>query len=65
MTLMTDCHSAPPAHPTAIAERSAEVAVPTGLPTFVEPRLCFVEPVLTPRGDLRQVTAGFFGPFSP
>ena len=32
---------------------------------FEEPKLTFVEPKLTPRGDLRDVTAGGFGPFSP
>jgi hypothetical protein len=32
---------------------------------FEEPRLAFVEPKLTPRGDLREVTAGFVGSFSP
>lgn len=34
-------------------------------PPFEEPKLEFIEPKLTPRGDLRNVTAGFFGPFSP
>lgn len=34
-------------------------------PAFEEPRLGFVEPKLTPRGDLREVTAGAFGGFSP
>jgi hypothetical protein len=33
-------------------------------PPFEEPRLAFIEPKLTPRGDLREVT-GFFGGFSP
>jgi hypothetical protein len=33
-------------------------------PAFEEPKLTFVEPQLTPRGDLREVT-GFFGGFSP
>jgi hypothetical protein len=32
---------------------------------FEEPKLAFVEPKLTPRGDLREVTAGQFGGFSP
>lgn len=31
---------------------------------FEEPKLAFIEPKLTPRGDLREVT-GFFGGFSP
>ena len=34
-------------------------------PAFEEPKLTFVEPKLTPRGDLREVTAQFLGPFSP
>lgn len=33
-------------------------------PPFEEPKLAFIEPKLTPRGDLREVT-GFFGGFSP
>jgi hypothetical protein len=36
-----------------------------GKPAFEEPRLTFVEPKLTPRGDLREVTAGFISGFSP
>jgi hypothetical protein len=31
---------------------------------FIEPKLSFIEPKLTPRGDLREVT-GFLGTFSP
>lgn len=30
-----------------------------------EPKLTFVEPVLTPHGALTSVTGTFFGPFSP
>ena len=30
-----------------------------------EPKLAFVEPKLTPHGDLKQVTGGFFGTFIP
>ena len=31
-----------------------------------EPKLAFVEPKLTPHGDLKQVTGqGFFGGFTP
>ena len=33
-------------------------------PAFEEPKLTFIEPKLTPRGDLREVT-GSFGGFSP
>ena len=33
-------------------------------PAFEEPKLAFIEPKLTPRGDLREVT-GFLGTFSP
>ncbi len=32
---------------------------------FVEPKLTFVEPKLMQRGDLNDVTKGFFGSFSP
>jgi hypothetical protein len=32
---------------------------------FTEPKLEFVEPKLTKQGDATQITAGFFGPFSP
>ena len=32
---------------------------------FVEPRLTFIEPKLVKRGDIADVTAGFFGKFSP
>ena len=32
---------------------------------FVEPKLAFVEPELVPQGDVANVTAGFFGTFSP
>jgi len=30
-----------------------------------EPKLDFVEPKLTKHGDLKSLTTGFFGPFSP
>jgi hypothetical protein len=33
-------------------------------PAFEEPKLAFIEPKLTPRGDLRDTT-GFFTTFSP
>ena len=32
---------------------------------WVEPKLTFVEPKLTKQGDLKEVTAGFFGTFVP
>jgi len=32
---------------------------------WVEPKLTFVEPVLTPHGPLTSVTGTIFGPFSP
>jgi hypothetical protein len=32
---------------------------------FTEPKLKFVEPKLTKQGDATQITAGFFGGFSP
>ena len=34
-------------------------------PAFEEPRLAFIEPKLTPHGDLRDSTAGFIGSFDP
>ena len=37
----------------------------TPKPAFEEPKLAFIEPKLTPRGDLRDVTAGFVGSFNP
>jgi hypothetical protein len=30
-----------------------------------EPKLTFVEPTLTPHGELADVTGGFFGTFTP
>lgn len=30
-----------------------------------EPKLVFVEPKLTPHGELHKVTGGFFGTFTP
>jgi hypothetical protein len=30
-----------------------------------EPKLAFVEPTLTPHGELHKVTGGFFGTFTP
>lgn len=30
-----------------------------------EPKLTFVEPTLTPHGELKAVTGGFFGTFIP
>lgn len=41
-----------------------EIETDTAKLPFEEPRLAFVEPKLTPRGDLRDVT-GFFGSFTP
>ena len=34
-------------------------------PAFEEPRLAFIEPKLTPHGDLRDSTAGFYGSCDP
>lgn len=45
-------------------EPMVQIETDTAKPPFEEPRLVFVEPKLTPRGDLREVT-GFFGSFSP
>ena len=33
--------------------------------TWEEPKLDFVEPKLTKQGALKDITAGFFGSFSP
>ena len=30
-----------------------------------EPKLAFVEPMLTRQGELKELTGGFFGSFSP
>ncbi len=43
---------------------TGQIETDAAKPPFEEPRLVFVEPKLTPRGDLREVT-GFFGSFSP
>ena len=32
---------------------------------FTEPKLTFVEPKLVKQGGLEEITAGFFGTFSP
>ena len=63
MTAIADRHPAP-TDPTATGDCPAAPAAAARAP-FVEPRLRFVEPRLTPRGDLRKVTAGMFGGFSP
>jgi len=33
--------------------------------TWEEPKLAFVEPKLTKQGGLKEITAGFFGTFTP
>jgi len=33
--------------------------------TWEEPKLAFVEPTLTKQGALQDITAGFFGTFTP
>lgn len=45
------------------AERPAET--PAGKLPFIPPRVQFVQPTLTRHGSLADVTAGFFGIFSP
>jgi len=37
---------------------------PTKAP-WHEPKLLFVEPKLTPHGELKHVTGGYFGTFTP
>lgn len=39
-------------------------SVPLDKQPWQEPKLAFVEPKLTPHGELQKVT-GFFGPFTP
>lgn len=48
----------------AIAPAGASPKDPPKRP-FVEPKLSFVEPKLVCHGSLADVTAGFFGIFSP
>jgi hypothetical protein len=45
-------------------ERSA-VAAPLAKTPWQEPKLMFVEPKLTPHGELQHVTGSFFGSFTP
>ncbi len=33
--------------------------------SWKEPKLAFIEPKLTPHGELEQVTGAFFGTFTP
>ncbi|MCA9498681.1 MAG: hypothetical protein MRJ67_00585 [Nitrospirales bacterium] len=33
--------------------------------TWEEPKLAFVKPTLTKQGALQEITAGFFGSFTP
>ena len=48
-------------------ERSEDPLVPVApfadKKTFVEPKLTWVQPKLTKAGDVKNVTAGFFGTF--
>jgi hypothetical protein len=57
--------NAPSPDPAAVAAFTTHPSEPAGPRPFVEPRLQFIEPRLTPRGDLREVTAGFCCEFSP
>ena len=38
---------------------------PAAKQQWQEPKLAFVKPKLTKHGELKEVTAGFFGGFSP
>ena len=38
---------------------------PTGKQQWQEPKLTFVKPKLTKHGELKEVTAAFFGTFVP
>ena len=45
-------------------DRPVVASPPTKAP-WHEPKLMFVEPKLTPHGELQHVTGGFFGTFTP
>jgi hypothetical protein len=46
-------------------EDSPAVALPRTKAPWQEPKLAFVEPKLTPHGELKHVTGAFFGTFTP
>ena len=46
------------------ADRPAVASPPTKAP-WHEPKLVFVEPKLTPHGELKHVTGAFFSSFTP
>ena len=43
--------------------RQSMDATPLDKQPWQEPKLAFVEPKLTPHGELQKVTGGFFGTF--
>ena len=46
-------------------ERGATADRASGLQPWEEPRLAFIEPKLIKHGKLEEMTAGFFGTFTP
>jgi hypothetical protein len=46
-------------------EEDRPVASPPPKAPWHEPKLVFVEPKLTPHGELKHVTGGFFTTFTP
>lgn len=48
-----------------VAKNADSVRGETEKPEFVKPKLTFVKPKLEPQGSFEQVTAGFFGTFTP
>jgi hypothetical protein len=47
------------------AAPAAMAAPATGKELWQEPKLAFIEPKLIKHGQLEEVTAGFFGGFTP
>ena len=58
-----------PPHFTALVERKKETTMPKKISEadagFEEPVIRFEEPEVKEAGDLKKVTKGFFGTFSP
>jgi hypothetical protein len=53
-------------HASQAREMQEAMTSPTsGKEQWQEPKLAFIEPKLTTHGKLQEVTAGFFGGFTP
>jgi hypothetical protein len=53
-------------HASQAGEAPGAMASPaSGKEPWQEPKLAFIEPKLTTHGQLEEVTAGFFGGFTP